>query len=40
MNIAIKAMQYAGLSLKDFRGKSKSERSFMWMTVVACIEWQ
>jgi hypothetical protein len=39
MGTAIKAIRYAGLTLADFRGKSKSERSFMWMLVVANIEW-
>lgn len=40
MNKAIKAIRHAGLSLKDFRGKSKAERCYMWMLVVANIEWE
>lgn len=31
-------MKSAGLSLKDFRGKTKSERAFIWLIIVANYE--
>jgi hypothetical protein len=39
MNKAIHAIHYVGLTLKDFRGKTKAERSLMWCFVIANISW-
>lgn len=38
MNKAITAMKFAGLTLKDFRNKTRQERFFLWMMVVATVE--
>ena len=38
MKNTIQAIHHAGLTLADFRHKTKSERSLLWLLVVANVE--